>query len=299
MAQVTGVSHTRPTLGFVPGPAASQLQRIVGIPGAARMGDPIALPSGVTQVFLAPGGAYVLAAQGAALLARRGDSSLPLRGALVTPDIISFSPSGRSVLLYSQSFGRVQVFTGLPSAPRLAQDLSNLAVPGAIRRIAVSDDAASVLVADASGMVYAVTPNTSTPLYQATEISALVFVSGSHDAILCDPAQGRIVLLQAGSSRDLLVPNQGCQAEAAASTADGRTILVACAAQQLIWSIDRQSGLSSPVKIPIAPTALHRLAGRDVFLLSPSDRGTYWIVASHPDGLDLSFVASYVPGAGQ
>ncbi len=55
-----------PLLGFVLGSTPAELQPILGIPGAARLGNAVPLPSAVTQLYLAPGHCYALAAQGPA-----------------------------------------------------------------------------------------------------------------------------------------------------------------------------------------------------------------------------------------
>src|SRR5581483_6744615 len=55
-----------PMLGFISGPARNEVTPILGIPGAAWLGDPVPLPDTVSLVHIAPGHAYALVEQSAA-----------------------------------------------------------------------------------------------------------------------------------------------------------------------------------------------------------------------------------------
>jgi hypothetical protein len=304
--QVSGANFSGPVLGFVPGPSARELVPIRGIPGATRLGDPITLPNTVTQTYIAPGHAYALAAQGEAdpiaLIVLRGGGGLevnpaltPISEAMAHPDLVAFSPNGGTAALYSEQANRVQVFIGLPNAPQLFKQFLNVSVAGGTRVLAVSDDAQALLTADMTGTVYAVSSNSApVAVYHASQVSALAFVSQSHDAIVCDPALGSAVILQASTVRTLSPPgNNSCQARAAASTRDGRTILIACPAQRLIWSVDRASGATNAYGLNTGVTALDRLGATDSFLLSPQDgNGTYWLLTWHADGPAISFIGA-------
>jgi hypothetical protein len=309
--QVSGANFSGPVLGFVPGPTARELLPIRGIPGAARLGDPVSLPNTVTQTYLAPGHAYALAAQGEAdpiaLIVLRGAGALeatptltPISGAMAHPDLVAFCPNGGAAALYSEQRNSIQVFTGLPNAPQLLKQFSNVLL-GAASALAVSDDARELLIADATGTVYAVASNGApVAVYHASQVSALAFVSQSHDAIVCDPVLGSAAILQATSTVRMLQPpsNNGCQPRAAASSADGKTILIPCPAQHFIWSVDRASGETNTYGVKTNATALDRLGATDSFLLSPQDgNGTYWLLTWHADGPVLSFIGAAHAGA--
>lgn len=305
--QVTGVSHASPRLGFVPGATPGILQPILGLPGAARLGDPIALPNAVVQLQLAPGHAYAVAMQpsdGATVLLRmRGRLPMaPITGALAHPDLVSFSPSGRALVLYSQSSNRLQVFTGLPDTPGLARDIATVSMAGGVSKAAISDDAQILLIADETGTVYRISQAAAVPLYHTAQVAWLAFVPGAHDAIVSDPTSNSVVILDAATGRADMLPSPAnrCQPDEVAATADSRTVLVACPAQHLVWSVNRDTGMMNVIKIPVSPLQINRVAARDTFLLSPPDQhGSYWIVSIHPDALALSFVGAHVPGAGE
>jgi len=302
-------TNSGPALGFVPASIASQLQPILGIPGASRLGDPIALANTVTNIYLAPGQTYALAAQGpsdpVALVILRvagvmqtnlSLSALP--GALAKPDLVAFSPLGQSAALYSQAAGRIQVFAGLPNAPRLSQQIS---FADTVALLAVSDDAHAVLISDGLGNAYSLAQNAApAPIYHTTEISVLAFVPQTHDAIICDPVADIAAVAQAVDGIQMIVPPaSGCQPQGATVTSDGKTILLACPAQHLIWSIDRASGSIDIHGVNNSPTVFNSLALPDTFVMSPADgAGTYWLISWQNGNPATSFIAARKAGAG-
>src|SRR5581483_4223107 len=170
-----------PSLGFIPGGTPSELRPILGIPGAARLGVLISLPSTVTQLYLAPGHSYALAAQGTAspvaitiLRTPAGVHSnpvlVPVPGAISRPELVAFSPTARSVAMYSQAANRLQVFTGLPNSPQLVADTTNVYLSDAPSKLAISDDAQGVLIADGSGTVYALSGSAPAPIYHSSQV---------------------------------------------------------------------------------------------------------------------------------
>jgi hypothetical protein len=308
----TGVSV--PTLGFIAGQAPARLQPILGIPGSARLGSPLLLPTSVTQIHIAPGHAYALVEQAPgnpfALVLLQGITTqtrnLPLHpivGVIGQVDLLVFSPMGTSAAFYSRQTNQLQVLTGLPKSPQLYLNVPNLAMPEGPQKIAVSDDAQSVLISDGAGSVYSVSQNAApVPVHHSPEISALAFVAQSRESIICDRTLNTMSFLRDSNATPVALgpaTNERCQPEAAASTADGKTILLACPAQHAVLSIDRASGVTRIHNVGNSPGALQPLGVRDVFLMSPPTGGTYWLFVWGPNGPAVSFVAAAPnPGRG-
>lgn len=296
-------ANSGPMLGFVPGTLPWQLQPVLGIPGAAHLGNPVSLPNSVTKIYLAPGHAYAVAAQGssapAALVILRiagvlqtNPSLTPLPGAFANPDAIAFSPTGESLALFSQAASSIQVYTGLPNSPRISQQISNV---GSALKLAVSDDAQAVLISDGVGNAYALAQNSApVAVYHTVEIAAIAFLPQSHKAILCDPVAGTAAVGQAIDGITIIPPPASpCQPQAAAASADGKKILLACTAQQLIWSIDSTTGSIDTRGVNNSPAAFESLGLQDTFLMSPADaNGTYWMITWQPDGPVISFIGA-------
>jgi hypothetical protein len=296
-----------PTLGFVSSQTPAQLQPILGIPGSARLGSPLPLPSTVTQIRIAPGQAYALVQQQPgnplSLVLLRGISTqtqsltlTPVPGAISQVDLVAFSPMGLSVVIYSRQTNQLQVLTGLPNSPQVFLNVPDLATAGAPQKLAVSDDGQAVLIADGAGSVYSLSPNATPVLvHNSPEISGLAFVTQSRDAVICDRSLNTALVLQGSSTVPVpLEPraNNTCQPEAATSTADGKTILIACAAQHAVLSIDRTSGLTRVYNVTNSPSTLDRLSVRDAFLMSPPEGGTYWLFVWRTEGPSTFFVAA-------
>ncbi len=152
------------------------------------------------------------------------------------------------------------------------------------------------MVADSSGTIYALSGNTAAFLaYRTSNVSALVFISQSHDALVGDPVLGTVAVVQAfnpTSGPKMLVPANGCQPQAAVSTADGKTILIACPAQHLISSINLASGSANAYQVSGSPSQLDAIGAHDTFLMSPPDGKTYWLFTWQPDGPVLSFIGA-------
>jgi len=220
----------------------------------------------------------------------------PIAGAINQADLIAFSPLGASAVIYSRQANQLQVLTGLPNAPHLYLNLPNLAIVSAPQKLAVSDDAQAVLISDAVGSVYSVSQNaTPVAVHHSPNISALAFVTQSHDSIICDRSLNTISFLRDSTTTPVALgpaTNDTCQPEAAASTRDGRTILLACPAQHAVLSIDRASGLTRVYNVASSPSALDRLGAGDVFLMSPPESGTYWLFVWQPEGATALFVGA-------
>jgi hypothetical protein len=296
-----------PTLGFVVRQTPVQLQPILGIPGSARLGSPLPLPNTVTQIHLAPGHAYALVEQGRSnplsLVLLQGVAAqaaaltlTPVNGATNEIDLLAFSPIGRSAVIYSRQTNQLQILTGLPKSPRLFLSVPNVATPEAPQKLAVSDDAQTVLIADGGGSVYSLSQNATPVLvYRSPDISAIDFVAQTGDAMICDRSVNRPLVLQHSSTAPVALmatSNDDCQPEAAASTTDGKTILLACPAQHAVLSVDRVSGSTRVHNVSSGPGVLARLSVRDTFLMSPPDGGTYWMFTWQPNGPVMSFVAA-------
>jgi hypothetical protein len=301
----TQTGFSVPTLGFISGQAPVRLQPILGIPGSARLGSPLSLPRTVTQIYIAPGHSYGLVQQGPgnplSLVSLQGIGAqtrnvplTPITGAIAQVDLIAFSPTGTSAVIYSRQTNQLQVLTDLPRSPQIYLNASNLALPTPAQKLAVSDDARVVLLSDAAGSVYSI-PQKGAPVavHHSPDIASLAFVAQSHDSIICDRSLNTISFLRDSTVTPVALgpaTNDACQPEAAVSTRDGRTILLACPAQHAVVSIDRASSVTHVYRVAGSPSALDRLGLADVFLMSPPEGATYWLFVWQPDGPASFFI---------
>ena len=304
-----------PSLGFVRDASSRELRPILGIPGASRLGDPVSLPSSITELFLAPGNLYALAARGPAdpiaivqlsgvTAIQAAPALVPLPSEMTQRTLVAFSPTGRAAVLYSHQKHRLEVFSGLPSSPRVTESFAvNLA--NALERFAVSDDATAVLAADSTGIVYGLAANGAPQIiYHASTVEALLFASQTTEALVADAEATTVTVLQvsgshAGVQKILPFSPTQCHAQGAALTTNGRTILLACPAEQSILSLDLTSGVSNSYAVAGSPAAFEATGVQDTFLLSPPDGNTYWLFGWRSNGPTISFIgAARDPQAG-
>ena len=103
-----------PVSGYVFDRSASALRPILGIPGAALLGEGLDVGSQITAAYVAPGQNWALAATAGGPVFFKLTSGAALRiavaGVTASPELVAFSPSGTAVALYAA--GRIQVIQG-------------------------------------------------------------------------------------------------------------------------------------------------------------------------------------------
>jgi hypothetical protein len=239
-------------------------------------------------VRLAPGQLYALVElDGAALAVLRledGGSPVPIEGALFNADLVAFSPAGRSVALWSAGRSVVQVLTGLPDTPRVLRE----APLGETVRIAVSDDGESLLAGDPNGTVNRILPDGhAVPAFVAPGLTAMAFLPGRSESVICDGARGDVHLLSEETTRLLASGLAGASAAAASS---GGTLLVVSAEASRAWTIEIATGVSRAFELPASPVSLDLLRLRDSFLISSREGDPSWLLVTGDSGARSYFV---------
>jgi hypothetical protein len=182
-AALGAASLEGPRLGVVFDPAAKTLRPILGIPGAAIIGQPLVLHPEMEQAAVSPQQDYALATTGegreVVLLHLDGSPARSIHGVASAPDRVALSSLGRAAALYYSDRNRIQVLTGLPGAPKAAFELY-LSAGESPSALVVSDDGHVVLTGIAN-TVFRITPSGEVPvlhgLRQVTSI-ALISVQG-------------------------------------------------------------------------------------------------------------------------
>jgi hypothetical protein len=275
-----------PVLGYLAGEDPLELRVMAGIPGAAIRGEPLPLPDGLTRIRLAPGHRFALAERGEAgppaVLNLDGDAApalAPLPGAVAQADAAVFSPSGRSVVLYSAREERLQVLTGLPGEPRVLRNFP-VSAPAAL---AVSDDGETLLTADAEGTVYLAGAGGGTrPVWRASTLAGMAFLPNRAAAVACDGGRGEVFLLGGldGASYSRVVATGLDGAGALRASSDGAAVFVAAREGNRLWRIDLASTQVRAFDVPAAPAMLEPLRLPDAFLISSPPGEPAWLFVS-------------------
>jgi len=271
---------------------------ILGVPGAAVYSGPLVLPAGIERVHLAPSHAYALVE-----FSDRQISVLPLNGlsvgavvaingALPVADLVAFSPSGLSAVLFSGSAGRLQVVTGLPDKPRIAQDLDATALPELPSSVAISDDASSVLLSSLAA-VHRLLPDGSARVVVTVQSGAsLAFIPKSANAAIADRAAGSVYLFDAqtgGLFPNTISAGPTTVGEVSASS-DGEMLFITDADGRRIWSLHLLSGEVRSLELPARPVIVDRLKNADSFLVSSEPGQPGWILYYQSTGMRAVFI---------
>jgi len=285
MAQVGG-----PVVGLVIDPN-SRLRPVLGVPGAASLGDPIAIDGDLQVAAIAPHQDYVIAWRGDAreFTIVRNPLTSPVASqmdGLAGASSVVVSPSGSAalVLFATQS---VQVVTGLPDAPALAwqADLTSFGtMPSAFT---VSDDGAAVLVGFSGSdrtSIYLITPDAGPRVVaSAAQLGGMAFAAHKRDALYTDSGSSQAFIVHdltgAAVSSVLADSSSGATGFAGiASSEDGSAYFVAVTNPNGVLLIDALGGLRGVTPCDCVPTSLALINRSPIYRITSASDGLFWIL---------------------
>lgn len=206
-----------PSMGMVFDPAAGGLRPVLGIPGAAVLGDAWNPGIEMESADIAPNGEYAIAADaGGRLFVLEPDRTpVALDGA---DGRVRFSPSGSAAVAIGA--GRVTVIRGLPRSPSVAWSVDLPATEAA-----VCDDG-SVVVYSSGGSTQAAAETGEVRPLPGVEVMA--FLPGGHDAILASIPQKTIYAVRdaAGDAETSVIATEadGVNKPSAIASWNGRLV---------------------------------------------------------------------------
>lgn len=287
-----------PVLGFVARTQPLELRAVLGVPGAARFSEPLALPEGVTALQIAPRHGWVLAVRegGPALAwAVESGSAMALEEVRTPPDLAAFSPSGKEAAFYWREAARLVVYEGLPASPRVARQSSDLGWPGDLSALALADGGEWLGGCTASGRLLLMGAADLVPidLYSAEKLTTPAFLARSTDLVVADPAGARVLLFERPaeqtSMRVVLSGADGLEGPDSVWAGEPGTVFVASRDSRRLWAVDLSTGAARSLEAPLdAPLQALRLPG--LLLVSGSADQPAWLVHSAGATERLSFV---------
>lgn len=298
--QPTQVSS--PVVGYVFDGAA--LRVIAGVPGGATLGGAIDLGLAASAVAVSPqlDSAVVTANDGSLHLFRLGGSSATevwWNGLPSAPARAVYSPSGKAAAVYAS--GRVQVFTGLPTAPLLAFAVElglSKAEPGrkpasaAPEAMALSDDAAWLLVASDGRLRLLGASASSSWLLDGVRDVSVAFASGSHTAAVLSGAGPWLDVypdVSAGSWQQRIAAPGLAAPAGLAFSADGKLVLAAARSGKSVTIFNlAAAGAATTLVCNCAPTGVARMGS--LFRLTDAGSGPVWLVDAAANPPRIVFV---------
>jgi hypothetical protein len=295
-AQAQQGSVAGPVAGFVFDSGAQALRPLLGVAGAATVGDPIDSGYQLTAAYVAPrqDSVFAVAADGsthyftlsAATLHEVAVEVLPAQ-----PERVAFSPSGTSAVLYSN--GRAQIVTGLPGAPSLAGSLQLGQASRTVHptSLAVSDDGAYVLFAVGGSIQLASQSGGVRGVMSAGARASVAFAPGGHDAAVAARGTGLMLISDvpgAAAQQTLAAGDQSFQIVAGLSySADGKRLFMSSAAAQSVVTFDL-SGNRTDIVCNCSPSELTPMG--NLFRLNDFGAGPLWLADAGTGGPRVVFV---------
>ena len=277
-----------PELGFVFDSAKKELRPILGIPGAAVLGQPLALGVDVRRVAISPLEDYVLAVGGehnqAMVFAMSHSPSTPVmvQGADRGADQIVISAGGKAAALYYKNGSRIEVVTGLPAAPKVGSELY-LSAGQTLTALAVADDGHTVLAA-AGDRLFQAAPGGEVPLLAELGHVAAISIPAAGTALIADSSHNQIHRVRgigAGIEADVIAgPKEGIATPVAVAVShDGSRAFVANAKSRTVSIIDLKGEAAvRSIACACTPSGLNRLAGNETFRLTEMSSRPMWML---------------------
>ena len=272
---------TGPSLGFLSDERGTTIWPLLGILGASVPGPALALPESIVQAAISPRHDYAIAVASengepvVVTLDLSNPAMVRLAGGRSNPGLIAMSPTGVSAALYEKQSGVLQVFSGLPAAPRLAFEFDAAALSGEVRDIAVSDDAKLALlnVGNETRTLWIVKGSTSALPVSVNQPSQMTFLANRPDALIADDAAQEVFVIEHLDQNPVRLPgivlrNDGRRFSAVGASLDGRLIFVGQVGSEEITVTDLTTRTTAVVKCHCNSTGFFPLKGTSVFRLN-------------------------------
>jgi len=308
-ALVAGATIQGPELGYVFDSAKGELRPILGIPGAAVLGKPLALGVELRNVAVSPLQDYVLALgseHNQAMVFTMSHSPLTpvmVEGADRGAGQIVISARGQAAALYYKDASRIEVVTGLPAAPKVSSELY-LTAGQNLTAIAVGDDGRTVLAAAGDRVFEAATGGEVPVLKDLGHVTAIT-IPAAGTALVADSGRNQIVRVRGigtGIESDVIAgPKEGISMPVAVAVSlDGSRAFVANAKSGKVSTIDLKTEAAIiSTACACTPTGLDRLAGNEVFRLTEVTSRPIWVLDAGGSETRVLFVPAEPTGSSQ
>jgi hypothetical protein len=273
---------TSPVMTYVPDQSGA-LHPLLGIAGAASLGDAINAGFGIREAFIPPAHDYVLA--------RIDGSSWPalvqIRDGKVTTqsiqqdgstiDHVELSPSGSAAGLFSESEGRVYVFSNLMSSPVLVGEFE-VGQLGKVSAFAVGDNGNSVVVGvfdGNAGTVFLLNLGEQPRVIASVRhASAVRFLHQSDAAVIADDIDNKVYGFTGGQIFPIAGEQDGIAAPVAlAVAADNSKAFVINSGSQSVTKIGPYGVVAQPVHCDCTLSGFYPTSTDSVFRVTDFSGG--------------------------
>lgn len=295
--------------GIVLDSRTGTLRPVRGIPGAARLGDPIPFEPVIAEAAVRNGRAVVISAEESpkVSLLRHLDAPspevIPLDSPIAPVSRVYLNGSATTALLYSYVNESAQFVTGLDGTPKLSDPIPASALSGRFLDAAVAETRNCALLTSfdgENGYLQHVCADSVGPVDVIARLpgvrpAAVGWFQRDRDALIADAAGNQLLWLPQFSSGAAPValagPNDGIEGPAALLPLNGTTVAVMNGGSaSLVLADTRRAGESRRIELPELPTRLEMLNASAVLACTRIGPGPLLLVDPRRD-----FAAVYVP----
>jgi len=315
-SESTDLRFAPPLMGYVFDRSLGQIRTVVGIPGAARVSDPVKLDWKLEHALVGAGGAIAVAGiTGGTALTVVGaldsqPTAVPVENSMPDFDSGAFNGPGTAAIFYGSGCKCIQVIGGLPDSPRVSRNIDSTSLPGAVLALAVSDDRSIAAVAVASSedgsspsriLLFDLNGD-STPPPIITSASSLAFTPNGKDLLVTDAPSGSVSLaLNAGGVVDIASASVSASGDAISNpgaiafTNDGLLLIADRAG--LVHLINLQTNERRSVGCSCRPDSMERMKDKSTYRLTGIEAGSVWILDTSGESPRTLFVPIETPAA--
>jgi hypothetical protein len=293
-----------PVTGFIFDAQLRAVRPMLGIPGAAYLGNAVA--AGLNAASVAPDGSAALAVQqnGKLLLYTGLRGATPvvtaLAGAIANPDHFAWTANSSAAAIYSSHAGQAQVLTALTNSPVAAAPIDLSSLPGPVAALAFDGQRVILAVASAdSGGIYLAGAAASGMERIAPAAGPSAIALAGSNLYFSDNQSQQIFQVQnyaATSATVSFANDSGINSPAGLQvSADGQRLYVANAGNRklAVYDIPSRTPIQS-LDLNFIPTRLDRFGDSSVFLMNGSGTEPLYVVR---DGGPGQAAVYFVPSA--
>jgi len=277
-----------PVTGFIFDAQAGAVRPMLGIPGAAYLGNGVG--SGLDAAAVAPDGSAALAVQqrGGKLVLYTGlrnarPASSVVAGAIAGPDQFAWTANGSAAAVYSSRAGQGQMLTGLGQSPVAGAPIDLSSLSGQVTAMAFDGERLILAVAsaDAGGIYLASAAAGVQRIASAVSPSAIALAGSS---LFFSDSQSQQIFQVQNYARTpgvvVFANDSGINSPVGLQVSvDGQRLFVANAGNRklAVYDIASRAPVES-VDLAFKPTCLDLFGDPSVFLMNSSGQGPLYVV---------------------
>lgn len=274
-----------PVLGYVLDAGTQSIRPIHGIPGAGRLGSPLALPFSIAAATFSSRGDFALAVAAVEdrplYVVRNLGSATPslyqLEGAIGGADRLVLNAGNTAAVALASGIRQLQIIRGLPNRPIAGPPLDLGAISGKITALALDGAARNVLVG-VEGSLYRISIADGGPGVELVagfaSPTAIAFLHQDQDLLVADGGVNQLALIRhflAGAEVSFLAGERdGVSGPVGLQVSpNGRQAFLANQGTRSldVWDLEARSLLAS-LPLDAAPSRLVPLDAGPTFLLN-------------------------------